>query len=232
MAAKAGQRWLVTGPCGQLGAHVTADLHDQGADVLGLGRRRCAGAGRHGTVLPVDVERGFDLHAVLRMFRPTHIVHLAGVSSPVEAARDRRRTWAVNVGVARTLADHVTATGGWMLYPSSDFIWDGTAEVRYRESDVPRPRTLYGHSKVAGERAVLDAGAGTVVRFSLMYGVPQCPRDSTWVRIIAALQQGDEVSACVDEFRTPIGLADAARIVIELGNDSSAACSTSRAPKS
>jgi hypothetical protein len=125
------------------------------------------------------------------MFRPTHIVHLAGVSSPVEAALDRRRTWAVNVGVARILADYVAATDGWMLYPSSDFIWDGTAEARYCEEDVPEPRTVYGHSKVAAERVVLDAGAGAVARFSLMYGMPRCPRDSTWVRIMAALQQGD-----------------------------------------
>lgn len=152
------------------------------------------------------------------MFRPTHIVHLAGVSSPAEAALDRHRTWAVNVGVARILADYVAATGGWMLYPSSDFIWDGTAEVRYSEEDVPEPCTVYGHSKVAGERAVLDAGAGAVARFSLMYGMPRCPRDSTWVRIMAALQRGDEVSVCIDEFRTPVGFADAARIVIELGD--------------
>jgi dTDP-6-deoxy-L-lyxo-4-hexulose reductase RmlD-like protein len=109
----------------------------------------------------------------------------------VEAALDRRRTWAVNVGVARILADYVAATDGWMLYPSSDFIWDGTAEARYCEEDVPEPRTVYGHSKVAAERVVLDAGAGAVARFSLMYGTPRCPRDSTWVRIMAALQQGD-----------------------------------------
>jgi dTDP-4-dehydrorhamnose reductase len=205
---------LVTGACGQLGGHLTKALVDQGSVVLGLGRRACDG--RHGKVVSVDVSNSEALDGVLKSFRPTHIVHLAGVTSPVEAERNPARAWALNADVPRRLAEYATATGGWLLYPSSDFIWDGAAEGRYRESDIPRPGSAYGRTKVAGEQAVADAGV--VARFSLLYGVPVCPRETTWTRWINHLERGDEITTFIDEFRTPLPLAEAARLVIGLGN--------------
>lgn len=206
-------RWLVTGACGQLGGHVTKRLTDRGAVVLGLSRRLCCGA--HGDVRALDVRDHDKIDAVLQWYRPTHVVHLAGVSSPVAAERDPARAWELHAGVVGRLAEYVQATDGWLLYPSSDFIWDGEAERRYRESDQPIPRTIYGRTKVAGEKAA--GPAGLVARFSLLYGIPVCPRDTTWTRWMRDLEQGHEIRACVDEFRTPLPLEEAARLILGFG---------------
>jgi RmlD substrate binding domain len=97
---------------------------------------------------------------------------------------------------ARNSAEFAKATGGWLLYPSSDFIWDGEAEGRYRETDIPRPRSVHGRTKLAGEQVVGDAGL--VARFSWLYGTPVCPRATTWTRWSANLSQGNELTACVN----------------------------------
>jgi dTDP-4-dehydrorhamnose reductase len=210
------QRWLVTGCCGQLGGHVTAALARRGSAVVGIGHHGCPGG--HGPVVPVDLARWHDLDAVLRRFRPSHVVHLAGVSSPAEVAAAPGAGWALNVGLTRRIADVVRATGAWMLYPSSDFVWDGAAGRRYRETDPPCRRTAYACTKLDAERAVLDARAGAVVRFSLLYGLPCCPRDTTWSRMDAALRAGAELPVYADEYRTPLSLTDAARVVVALGD--------------
>jgi dTDP-4-dehydrorhamnose reductase len=74
-----------------------------------------------------------------------------------------------------------------------------------------------GLDRRAGEQAVLAAKAGAVARFSLLYGLPECPRETSLARFVRAVEAGELVPARVDEYRTPVALADAARIVVELG---------------
>ncbi|WP_092783947.1 sugar nucleotide-binding protein [Actinokineospora terrae] len=208
-------RWLVTGACGQLGGHVTDLLVRRGAAVVGVGRRECPGG--HGDVLSLDLRRGGDLDALLRRYRPTHVVHLAAVSSPAAVADEPATGWALNTGVTERFARYARDEGAWVFYPSSDFVWDGSARRRYREGDAPVQRSAYAWTKLAGERAVLDHGAGTVARLSLLHGDPVCPRQTTWTRVAAALRAGRELPVCTDEYRTPVALADAARVVVGLG---------------
>ena len=213
------ERWLVTGACGQLGGHLTRLLEDEAHDrdlaVLGLGRRRCAG--RHGDVVAVDVEDGAALARALDDFRPTHVVHLAGVTSPADADAEPARTWSLAVRATMQIARHVAATGAWMLCASTDFVWDGAGAGRYCESDLPCPATVYGRAKLAGELAVLSSNAGAVARLSLLYGMPVCPRASSWSHFVESTARGERLAGCSDEYRTPVALAEAARIVIELG---------------
>jgi dTDP-4-dehydrorhamnose reductase len=75
----------------------------------------------------------------------------------------------------------------------------------------------YGAIKLAGEDLVRAHGCGTVARFSLMYGLPLCPRSTTWNRLVNAFETHQSVPAYVDELRTPLALRDAADVVVELG---------------
>jgi dTDP-4-dehydrorhamnose reductase len=154
----------------------------------------------------------------LREFRPTHVVHLAGVTSPASAESNSALTWRLNVEHAQEFARYAEASGAWFLYASSDFVFSGAAPGRRSEDDLPDPSTCYGSSKVAGEQVVLAAGIGAAVRLSLLYGWPVCPRSTTFTRMVDALRTGLPVEACVDEFRTPVWLPDAARIIAALGD--------------
>lgn len=208
--------WLVTGACGQLGAHLTAQLSlRSGTRVTGVGRRECV---LHGKVLAVDLEDSRAIHRLLRELRPTHVVHLAGVTSPAFAEANPALAWRLNVERTEQLASYVEASEGWLLYASSDFVFSGKGEGRRSEVDLPDPSTHYGASKLAGEQIVLASGSGAVVRLSLLYGWPICSRSTTFTRLAGALLNNLPAQVCIDEFRTPVWLPDAARIITALGD--------------
>jgi dTDP-4-dehydrorhamnose reductase len=182
--------------------------------VLGIGRRPCAG--RHGTVVTTDVTARPSVDAVLVDYAPTHIVHLAGETSPSAVEGAREAAHRSHLDVISHLAQRASTTGAWLLYPSTDFVWDGCGQRRWSEDDQPRPRSAYGGMKLAGEHVTLGHG-GCVARFSLLHGEPVCPRSSTWVRLIGAVRAGERVNAVADEYRTPMRLSDAADVIVGLG---------------
>jgi dTDP-4-dehydrorhamnose reductase len=205
------RRWLITGASGRLGKVLAATLAQEaaaGASVMSTTR-----SGEGGSVA-LDMS---DLHALAQMLdalQPTHIVHLAGISSPAVVARDPERARVVNVDATVLIADWARRHGAWMLFTSSDMVFDGAA-APYDERATLTPTTFYGQCKAQAEASVL-AAQGTVARLAWMIGCPDPAKDF----ITSALQKlasGTPVSAAEDEWRTPISFQDAAEAVMALG---------------
>lgn len=207
------QRWLISGASGQLGGHILSALsrHCPGDYVHALGRSPPPGA--HVTEL-VDIRRGAALMELLQRATPTRILHLAGVP-PLIAESDPASCHALHVDAAMRMAAYAASTNGWMLYASSDFVWDGNGGF-HDEDDVPLPANVYGRSKLAGERVVIEHGCGLVARYSLLFGFPVDCRQTSWTTIAARLKRNEPVNAIDNEWRSPISLADAALATIEL----------------
>ena len=207
------QRWLISGASGQLGGHVLHALSRRcpGDYVHALGRASLPGA--HVTER-VDLRSGAAVTDLLRRAAPTRILHLAAVS-PLVAESNPATCYALHVDAAKRIAAYATSTNGWMLYASSDFVWDGSGES-HEEGDLPLPTNVYGRSKLAGERAVAEHGCGLVARYSLLFGLPVDQRQTSWTAIAARLKRNEPVIGVDDEWRSPINLADAAWATIEL----------------
>ncbi|MCA6119990.1 sugar nucleotide-binding protein [Bradyrhizobium sp. WSM 1738] len=207
------QRWLITGASGQLGGYVLRALSDRhsGDYVHALGRAPMPGA--H-VIEWIDLRDGAALTELLRRVAPTRILHLAAIS-PVVAESDPASSHALHVDAAMQMAAYAASTGGWMLYASSDFVWDGNCEL-HKEGDVPLPANVYGRTKLAGERVVAEHGCGLIARYSLLFGLPVDERQTSWTAIAARLERNEPVIAIDDEWRSPINLEDAASVTIEL----------------
>jgi dTDP-4-dehydrorhamnose reductase len=102
------------------------------------------------------------------------------------------------------------------VYVSTDLVFDGE-RAPYAETDEPNPLSVYGRTKLAGERAP----ASTVVRLALTYGPrPSVDARPSFVeRVIERAFRGERVSLYFDEFRTPIYVEDAARALALLVED-------------
>ena len=207
------QRWLISGASGQLGGHVLRALSHRcpGDYVHALSRAPLPGA--HVTEW-VDLRSGAAVMELLRRAAPTRVLHLAALSPPV-AESDPASCHALHVDAAMRMAAYAASTNVWMLYASSDFVWDGNGEL-HEEGEVPLPTNVYGRSKLAGERVVAEHGCGLVARYSLLFGLPVDQRQTTWTAIAARLERNEPVTAIDDEWRSPINLADAALVTIEL----------------
>ena len=106
-----------------------------------------------------------DLH------RPDVVLNLAAVTD-VDGCEDReemaRRVNAQGVGA---VAELCAAAGARLVHMSTDYVFDGTKGSPYREDDEPRPASVYGRTKLAGERMVLGRLPGAaVVRTQWLYG--------------------------------------------------------------
>ncbi len=91
------------------------------------------------------------------------IFNCAAYTAVDRAENDRDLAFAVNAAAAAELASVAADLGVPFVTFSTDYVFDGTKGAPYVESDEPNPLNVYGSSKLAGERLVLDAHADALV---------------------------------------------------------------------
>jgi dTDP-4-dehydrorhamnose reductase len=215
-------RILITGAYGQLGRDLTDALAGRVPD----GGRRCALLGPEGhreglshEVLGTDIDtmRVDERDAVLQTFhefRPELVLH-GGALTAVDLCESEVDTaFAVNGIGTRNVAEAAALVGAHVVYVSTDYVFDGTATRPYREWDPPCPVSVYGASKLAGERE-LSPGS-TIVRTSWVCGA----HGKNMVATALGLAEGEgELRFVNDQHGSPTFTADLAPAIITLGLD-------------
>jgi dTDP-4-dehydrorhamnose reductase len=211
-------RVLVTGAGGQLGRDVVDVL--TGRRPAGAGpapRRRPAPAA--GDVVGLDRARldVADRHRVLAAFDalvPDTVVHCAAWTAVDACEGDPGRAYAVNAMGTRHVAEAARRHNAHVVYVSTDYVFDGTADHPYVEWDAPNPLSVYGKSKLGGEHEV-DPG-WTVVRTSWVCGY----HGSNMVRTVLRLSGQPGPLRFVDDQRgSPTFTADLAEAVALLARE-------------
>jgi dTDP-4-dehydrorhamnose reductase len=153
-------RILVTGAAGMLGREVTAACHARDHEVVALAHAALE------ITDPAAVDRE------LSRYRPDAVVNCAAFTDVDGAEDDEARAMRVNDEAAAQLAAAAGGMGAKVLYPSSDYVFDGTRREPYVESDLPSPLSAYGRTKNAGETSVAVANPRHfIVRSSWLFGL-------------------------------------------------------------
>ncbi|MFE3634320.1 dTDP-4-dehydrorhamnose reductase [Streptomyces sp. NPDC059168] len=198
-------RWLVTGAGGMLGRDTVRELRERGEDVTGLGRTAC------------DITEPGSVRQVLDTFRPDVVVNCAAYTAVDDAESDEARALRVNGDGPRLLARACAAHGTRLVHVSTDYVFSGEArDTPYPEDHPPAPRTAYGRTKLAGERAVLaeHPGGAVVLRTAWLYGA----HGRNFVRTMLELEARRDTLDVVDDQRgQPTWSADVASRVADLG---------------
>jgi dTDP-4-dehydrorhamnose reductase len=206
------RRFLITGASGQLGSYLVRELQRQELPFVAWSRSpktTVLGADCHG----VDIRDRDAVHAAFAAADPGIIIHAAAMSGVNECFQDSAGARQTNTNGTRFLSDLAAEHAVRMLYVSTDLVFDGRHGF-YRETDCPTPLSVYGHTKAAAERAVLDHPHQLVARVSLLFGPPLHQRPSFFAEQIQAIQAGRPVTLFEDEWRTPISLQVAAQGLI------------------
>lgn len=143
------------------------------------------------------------------------VVVNAAAYTNVEAAEDEaERAYHVNEHGARILAAAAARYGLGFLHVSTDFVFDGAKDSPYVEDDVPNPLSVYGASKLAGERAVAAAKPDAlIVRTAWAFG----PGGANFpLKILAAARERGALSVVDDEIGSPTYTVDLAAAICEL----------------
>jgi dTDP-4-dehydrorhamnose reductase len=172
-------RVLVTGAGGQLGRDLVTAF--DGHEVI---------AADHASLDVAD--RGAVLQAVGSV-QPDTVVHAAAWTAVDACEGDPGRAFAVNALGTRHVTEAARLVGARVCYVSTDYVFDGTKPAPYVEWDDPNPLSVYGRSKLGGERE-LDPGA-TIVRTSWVCG----RHGANMVRTVLRLDAERDDLAFVDD---------------------------------
>lgn len=157
-------RTLILGGTGMLGRAVTAAARRRGFPALALS---------HSQADVTDRER---LLYWAREFRPELVVNAAAYTKVDLCESERETAFAVNgtaLGNVAAAAATAIPGGAVLLQVSTDYVFDGiagTGSVPYKEDDPTAPLSVYGESKLLGERLAREYGRALVVRTSWLFG--------------------------------------------------------------
>lgn len=112
------------------------------------------------------------LLGAVRAAAPLVVVNAAAYTAVDQAEAEPALAHAVNARAPALLARACAETGALLVHFSTDYVFDGTADRPYRETDPTAPVNVYGASKRAGEEAIVAAGgAHLIFRTSWIYGL-------------------------------------------------------------
>jgi len=193
-------RVLITGAGGQVGSELVAAFEAPGHhEVVALDHATC------------DVADRDSVLAAITSTAPDAVVHPAAWTAVDACEGDPDRAYRVNALGTRHVAEGARRVDAPVFYVSTDYVFDGTKASPYVEWDATGPRSVYGQSKLGGERE-LDPGS-TVIRTSWVCGFHGNNMVKTILRLAG---QHDTLTFVDDQVGHPSFADDLASMIMRL----------------
>ncbi len=200
-------RVLVTGARGQLGTEVVDELMRRSAE-----RTKSRGFEVIASDFPeLDVTDRDAVMSWITTYAPALVIHLAAFTAVDACETECDRAWSVNALGTRHVVEAARLVSARVTYVSTDYVFDGTLDRPYTEWDEPNPLSLYGRSKLAGEREI--GPDGLVVRTSWLVGRHGSNMAKT---VLALLQAGRPLRFVTDQRGSPTVAHDLANTLVSL----------------
>ena len=179
---------LLTGASGQVGYELERSLQGLG-EVIAPRRAQ------------LDLSDLAQLRAVIRAVRPALIVNPGAYTAVDKAESEPELAFRVNAEAPALMAAEAKLLGAALVHYSTDYVFDGTKEGGWLETDPPRPLNVYGQSKLAGEQAIAAAGIDhLILRTSWVYGM----RGKNFLLTMLRLgKERDELRVVCDQHGAP-----------------------------
>lgn len=179
---------LLTGRNGQVGSEL-AQLLPLIGKLVALSRNE------------LDLSDAAAIRATVRNIRPQVVVNAAAYTAVDAAEIDRATARAINADAPGIIAEEARKIDALLVHYSTDYVFDGAKSAPYEESDATAPINAYGETKLAGEQAIRDSGAGHLVfRTSWVYST----RGKNFLRTILRLAaEKNELRVVRDQTGSP-----------------------------
>ncbi|HYQ81192.1 MAG TPA: SDR family oxidoreductase [Anaeromyxobacteraceae bacterium] len=206
-----GRTALVIGASGQVGRHASQALRERGWRVVGTGKTR-AGPG----LLALDLGDEAAIRRTVGEVGPALCVLAAALTNVERCEGEPELAQALNARAPAVAAAACRAAGGRTVYLSTEYVFDGSAGP-YREDDPVCPISVYGRTKLEGERAVLAADPDALsVRTTVVFSF--CPGDRNFLmQLLDRLGAGQPMRVPEDQVSSPTYAPFLGSAIAELG---------------
>lgn len=194
---------LITGSNGQVGSCLVRQLQNcTHTEILAVDRT------------DLDITSKSDVSKIVDEFKPNIIINAAAHTAVDKAETEIDLSYAINRDGPLYLAQAAEKIGAALLHISTDYVFAGDKEGIYSEIDAVNPQGVYGSSKLAGEKAVIDACSRVIIlRTAWVFG----EEGSNFVKTMLRLGlQRDELGIVADQFGGPTYAGDIAAALIDI----------------
>lgn len=161
-----------------------------------------------------------DMERRLAALRPDCVVNLSCIEV-AQSESNPDQAHAVHISGARELARVCRDNGIRLVHLSTDMVYSGRKGVPYTLDDEPDPVSVYGRTKLEGEKAVREAGCShAIVRSALVLGRDRFRRRGFLEWVIDKAQKGESLPLYADQLRTPIVVDDLVNVIFMLAASS------------
>lgn len=155
-----------------------------------------------------------EIYKLLDEPAPDLVINSSAYTNVDLAEKEIDKAFLVNEVGARLVADVANQWGAPVVYYSTDYVFDGMQRRPYREDDKPNPLSVYGRSKLAGEKSVIDYNPKYyILRTAWLYG----PGGNNFIeKMIARSRTAEKLEVSDDEIGSPTYTWDLARMTMKI----------------
>ena len=209
-------KMLITGGSGLLGQYLNLGL-SQNHNILTLYHSN-AGNCENFNSTKIDLLDLVQLSKVFKDFNPEVVIHTAAISHPIlPEGVSPKDVFNINVTVTKHIAELCDKFNSKLIYTSTDLVYAGYRGSMLAEDAKLIPVSLYAETKLMGEIKIQETFNNFIIlRMALLFGYGLWHSKNHFQQMYKDLIQGKQVKLFEDQYRTPISLIEAARIINEL----------------
>nr|WP_278514155.1 dTDP-4-dehydrorhamnose reductase [Brucella anthropi] len=164
----------------------------------------------------LDLAKPETVHNAIEAIKPDFVISAAAYTAVDLAEDERELAFAVNATGAQAVAEAAKACNVPVIHLSTDYVFAGDADDPYVESEVTGPRSVYGRSKLEGERLVAQANPQHIIlRTAWVYS----PFGKNFVKTMLKLAETrDTLSVVSDQWGNPTSALDIADGIIQVAD--------------
>jgi dTDP-4-dehydrorhamnose reductase len=166
----------------------------------------------------VDIVNEIELQKLFENVKQDIVIHLAAITNPVpEPNQSAKEYFDTNVTATKNIAKLCSQYKSKMIYISTDLVYAGYRGSFLKEDAKLIPATLYAETKLVGETKVKELTDNyLILRTALLYGFGLNHSRCHFQTMYDDLKNGKPTKLFTDQYRTPISLADSAKIITQL----------------
>jgi len=161
----------------------------------------------------LDITDNHNTKDFIQKLKPDWIINCAAYNQVDKAESDIETAMLVNSVAVKNISESIEGSDCRFIHFSTDYVFSGKSFTPYNEYSLPDPESVYGRSKLAGEKAALSHQAAIVIRTSWLYS----SFGANFVKtILKKAKEKESLNVVFDQIGTPTFAADLAEAVISI----------------